>query len=137
MSVFPDKMDGGNMSYKKITNLPEYLHSDLVKAKNGDILGPYKAGRYSVIYKLEDRIGPGEYQKLESFDPGYLRDRAKVYKWETEAAKLGEALKAKADIERHPERLSTTATEMLEDTVSGDSGLFDPTGSSETGPEGE
>lgn len=137
MSVFPDKMDGGNMSYKKITNLPEYLHSDLVKAKKGDILGPYKAGRYLVIYELEDRIGPGECQKLESFDTGYLRDRAKVYKWEKEAAKLGESLKAKADIERHPERLSTTATEMLEDTVSGDSGLFDPTGSSETSPEGE
>lgn len=128
MSVFPDKMDGGNMSYKKITNLPEYLHSDLVKADIGDILGPYNAGRYSITYKLEDKIGPGEYQKPESFDEGYLRDRAKVYKWEKEAAILGESLKAEADIEKHPERLSTEATEMLEDTVGGDSPLFDPTG---------
>ncbi|MCP4228522.1 MAG: hypothetical protein GY771_00035 [bacterium] len=117
MSVFPDKMHGGNMSYKRIAELPKYVQGDLVKADNGDVLGPYSTGRYSVFYKLEDRIGPGEYIKPESFDEGYLRDRAKVYKWEGEAAKLGESLKAEADIEKHPERLSTEATEMLEDIV--------------------
>ena len=137
MSVFPDKMNGGNMSYKKITNLPEYLHDDLVKADTGDLLGPYKAGRYSVIYKLEDKIGPGEYKKPESFDEGYLRNRAKVYKWEKEAAILGESLKSKADIEKHPERLSTEALDMLGDTIEGDDRLFDPTGSDKATPEGE
>lgn len=113
-SIMPNKARGGNMGYVKLTNIPPKAREAIESVAVGDTVGPLVMGKFIYYYKVEDRIGPGEYLKPESLDIAYLRDKAKVGNWAEEAGRLGEELYAEADIEAHPENIRTVAIEMIE-----------------------
>jgi len=113
-SILPNKTKGGNMGYVKLSNIPPKAAEAIEAAALGDTVGPIEMGQFIYYYKIEDRIGPGEYLKPESLDMAYLRDKAKVGTWAEEAGRLGEELYAEADIETHPENINTTTLEMVE-----------------------
>jgi parvulin-like peptidyl-prolyl isomerase len=111
-SVTPEKLDAGNLGYRRLEDVSPAYRAAVAKMKVGGIAGPFKLADFYVLIKLEDRVEAGDYLKPEGIGMEVLRDRAKVALWRETANSIGEDLEAAADIERHPERIREEAVDM-------------------------
>jgi hypothetical protein len=111
-SVTPEKLEGGNLGYRRLEDASPVYRPAVAKLKVGEIAGPFKLADFYVIIKLEDRVEAGDYLKPEGIGIEVLRDRAKVALWRETANSIGADLEAAADIERHPERIREEAVDM-------------------------
>ncbi len=121
-SVSPEKLEGGSRGYRQLKDLSPVYRDAVAKMKEGSFAGPFKLATFYVIIKLEDRVEPGEYLKPEGIGIPQLRDKAKVETWRSEAARIGEELKAKAHIEQYPERIPEAAVDMARGAKEGNAG---------------
>ncbi len=111
-SVAPDKLQGGDMGYRRLEDVSPAYRAAVAKMKVGEVAGPFKLADFYVVIKLEDRVEAGDYLKPEGIGMEVLRDRAKVELWKETANSIGEDLEVAADIERHPERIREEAVDM-------------------------
>jgi hypothetical protein len=111
-SVSPEKMEAGNLGYRRLEDVSPAYRAAIAKMKEGAIAGPFKLASFYVVIKLEDRVEAGDYLKPEGIGMDVLRDRAKVALWREKANEIGTDLTTAADIERHPERIRESAVDM-------------------------
>jgi hypothetical protein len=111
-SVSPEKLEAGNLGYRRLEDVNPSYRAAVAKLKEGGIAGPFKLANFYVVVKLEDRVEAGDYLKPEGIGMDVLRDRAKVALWREKANQIGTDLTAAADIERHPERIRESAVDM-------------------------
>jgi peptidyl-prolyl cis-trans isomerase C len=111
-SVSPEKLEAGNLGYRRLEDVSPAYRTEVSRMKEGEITGPFKLANFYVVVKLEDRVEAGDYLKPEGIGMDVLRDRAKVALWRETANEIGTNLTAAADIERHPERIRESAVDM-------------------------
>jgi hypothetical protein len=112
-SVTPEKLDAGNLGYRRMEDVSQGYRAEVEKMKVGEVAGPFKLANFYVILKLEDRVEAGDYLKPEGIGMEALHDRAKVAKWRELANNIGVDLEKTADIERHPERINEEAVDTM------------------------
>jgi peptidyl-prolyl cis-trans isomerase C len=112
-SVSPEKLEAGNLGYRRMEDVSPAYRADVAKMKEGGVAGPFKLANFYVIIKLEDRVEAGGYLKPEGIGMEALRDRAKVAMWREKANTIGSDLEKASDIERHPERIREEAVDMV------------------------